>query len=215
MAILPGPNPNMPFIDTLYNFHWIREGEAARSSQAYFGGLGGLMRRHGLRAVVNLRGENSDLSWWRYERKICTALGAVHIDAMLDSRHLPTRAMLQTLVTAFDTAPRPFLVKCSGGHDRTAFAAALLILHRDGWSAMAAAEAQFDPGRYGHVPKKHQRWLKPFLAFAAQDADGQALAAWIDQTYDPTRLTAWLDACGLKDGHKGIFRKPTRSPFQL
>ncbi len=157
----------MPFIESLYNFHWVREGEAARSSQAYFGGLEGLMRRHGLRAIVNLRGENADLGWWRYERRVCETLGARHLDAMLDSRHLPTQAMLATLVGTFDTAPRPFLMKCSGGHDRTAFACALFLIHRDGWGAMAAAEAQFDAERYGHKPKAGQHWLKPFLAFAA------------------------------------------------
>jgi len=204
-----------PFLDTLYNFHWVREGEAARSSQAFFGGLGALMRRHGLKAIVNLRGENSDLSWWRYERRACKALGACHIDAMLDSRHLPTQAMLATLLDAFDTAPRPFLIKCSGGHDRTAFAAALFILHRDGWQAMAAAAAQFDPQRYGHVPKKYQHWLKPFLAFAAEDADGRPLADWLRKTYDPARLDRWLIDHDLAGSHKGIFEKPTRSPFQL
>ena len=114
-----------PLLDILYNFHWVREGEAARSSQAFFGGLKGLMTRHGLKAIVNLRGENSDLSWWRYERRVCESLGAEHIDAQLDSRHLPTRAMLATLIGAFEAAPRPFLMKCSGGHDRTAFACAL------------------------------------------------------------------------------------------
>ena len=201
--------------DTLYNFHWIYEGEAARSSQAYFGGLTGLMRRHGLKAIINLRGENSDLSWWRYERAVSARLGASHFDAMLDSRHLPLRAMLVTLLEAFDAAPRPLLMKCSGGHDRTALAAALLILHRDGWSAMAAAEAQFDAKRYGHVPKRYQHWLKPFLAFAAEDAAGTKLADWLRQRYDPARLDQWLNSHGLAGSHKGIFEKPTRSPFQL
>lgn len=204
-----------PFLDRLYNFHWVREGEAARSSQAFFGGLAGLMHRHRLKAIVNLRGENADLSWWRYERAVCGRLGACHIDAMLDSRHLPTRAMLTTLIAAFDAAPRPFLVKCSGGHDRTAFACALLTLHRDGWGAMAAAEAQFDPVRYGHKPKKGQHWLKPFLAFAAEDAAGRPLADWIGEAYEPVRLADWLAAHDLGDSHKGIFEKPTRSPFQL
>jgi hypothetical protein len=204
-----------PFLDTLYNFHWIYEGEAARSSQAYFGGLGALMRRHGLKALVNLRGENADLSWWRYERRVCDKLGARHLDAMLDSRHLPTRAMLTTLMDAFDAAPRPLLMKCSGGHDRTAFAAALLILSRDGWQAMGAAEAQFDPRDYGHKPKTHQFWLKPFLAFAAEDTAGRPLAAWIRETYTPERLAEWLKARGLGDSFKAIFEKPTRSPFQL
>ena len=201
-----------PFLDTLYNFHWIREGEAARSSQAFFGGLRSLMRRHGLRAIVNLRGENSDLSWWRYERRVCEGIKAQHIDAMLDSRHLPTRAMLVTLLDALDAAPQPFLIKCSGGHDRTAFAAALLILREDGWDAMRVAAKQFD---HGHVPKRYQHWLKPFFQFAVEDAAGRPVSDWVRQTYDPAKLAQWLSDHDLAASHKGIFTKPTRSPFQL
>ncbi len=202
-----------PVLDILYNFHWVREGEAARSSQAHFGGLAGLMRRHGLKAIINLRGENSDLSWWRYEKRVCESLGARHFDTTLDSRHLPTRAMLTTLLDAFDEAPRPLLIKCSGGHDRTALAAALFLIHREGWSARAVAEQQFDPHLYGHVPKKHQHWLQPFVAYAEQDAAGRPLSDWSRQTYDPEKLARWLTDRG--QSFKGIFTKPTRSPFQL
>jgi len=198
-----------PVLDILYNFAWIREGEAARSSQAHFGGLKGLMQRHGLRAVVNLRGENSDLSWWRYERAVCAALGARHFDAMLDSRHLPTRAMLVCLMEAFEESPRPFLLKCSGGNDRTGLAAALYLIRRDGWSARKIAEQQF-----AGVAKKHQRWLKQFPAFAEEDAGGRGLVDWLRDDYEPRRFAAWLAAKGLGDSFKGEFLKPRRSPFQ-
>ncbi|MDR3526932.1 MAG: hypothetical protein P4L57_06595 [Rhizomicrobium sp.] len=203
------------FLDRLYNFHWLCEGDAARSSQAFFGGLELLLRRHGLKAIVNLRGENADLSWWRYERAVCARLGARHIDAMMDSRHLPTRAMLTTLLDAFETAPRPFLLKCSGGHDRTALAAALFIIARDGWRALESAEQQFDAAIYGHKPKRYQHWLKPFLRFAAEDAKGVKLSDWIRDCYDPNLFAAWLEDHDLNESHKGIFTKPTRSPFQL
>jgi len=203
------------FLDRLYNFHWIGDGEAARSSQAFFGGLERLMRRHGLRAIINLRGENADLSWWRYERTVCAKLGAQHIDAMMDSRHLPTRAMLLVLSEAFQTAPRPFLLKCSGGHDRTALAAALFIIHRDGWAALQQAAEQFNAVPYGHKPKRYQHWLTSFLRFAAEDAKGRPLSVWIEECYDPTRFAEWLAARDLAQSHKGIFQKPTRSPFQL
>ena len=64
------------------------------------------------------------------------ALGMTHFDAMLDSRKLPTRAMLEQLIVSFDAAPRPFMLKCSGGQDRTSFAAAVLyLIHRGGWAA--------------------------------------------------------------------------------
>lgn len=200
-------------IDRLYNFHWIKEGQAARSSQAFFGGLTGLMRRHGLKAIINLRGENADLSWWRYERRVCKNLGASHIDAQLSSRHLPTRAMLLRLTEAFATAPRPFLMKCSGGHDRTALAAALFLVHDDGWQS--DAEKQFDEYLFGHKPKKHQHWLKPFIAFAREASGGKSLAQWIGEDYAPEDLAQWLSAHGLNHGHAGIFEKPVRSPFQL
>ena len=133
---------------------------------------------------------------------------------MLDSRKLPTRDMLVQLIAAFDAAPRPFMLKCSGGQDRTSFAAALYIIHRDGWGAMAMARRQFDRFPYLHFPKTQQRWLKVFLDFAQADADGQPLARWIADSYTPEKLKAWLDANGFKDGYASIFSAPTRSPFQ-
>ena len=198
-----------PFLDILYNFHWVRHGEVARSSQAYFGGLTRLMKRHGLRSIVNLRGENSDLSWWRYERRVCEQLGARHFDTMLDSRKLPTRPMLVRLMDAFIDAPRPFLLKCSGGQDRTGLAAALYLIHRDGWSARDAAMAEF-----AGSAKKHQRWLSLFIAFADEEARGRPVAEWIRNDYEPERLAQWLKSHGHADSFEKIFVVPTRSKWQ-
>jgi hypothetical protein len=203
-----------PVLDILYNFHWIREGEAARSSQAHLGGLEGLMRHHGLKAILNLRGENSDLSWWRYERNVCERLAAPHFDTMLDSRKLPTRPMMLRLTEAFGEAPRPFLLKCSGGQDRTGLAAALYLIHRDGWGARAAAERHFAAFPYLHFPKKHQRWLRLFPAYAEEDAAGRPLIAWIRDGYSPEDFATWLQARGLGDTYERIFTAPTRSPWQ-
>lgn len=202
------------FGDILYNFHWVVPGEAARAAQAWAGGLKGFLRRRGIRAIVNLRGRNDDLSWWRNETRAIETLGGAHFDTMLDSRHLPTRAMLVALMAAFQAAPRPFLLKCSGGQDRTSLAAALYLIHRDGWTAMERAKAQYARFPYLHFPKKHQRWLRPFLDFAQEEAKGMPLKDWIANAYDPERLKDWLSARGLSDAHRGIFSKPKRSPFQ-
>jgi hypothetical protein len=200
--------------DILYNFHWVVPGDAARAMQAWAGGLVPFLQRRGIRAVINLRGRNDDLSWWKKETAVTRAAGIVHLDAMLDSRKLPTRQMLVRLIESFDTAPRPFLLKCSGGQDRTSFAAALYLIHRGGWQAMAEARAQFARFPYLHFPKAQQRWLKPFLDFAHEGCGGQPLAAWIATTYTPEKLKDWLDAHALADGHAGIFTQPTRSPYQ-
>lgn len=203
-----------PIGDILYNFHWVVPGDCARAAQAWAGGVGPFLEKRGIRALINLRGRNDDLSWWKNETGAAHARGIAHLDAMLDSRKLPTRAMLVRLIEAFDSAPRPFVLKCSGGQDRTSFAAALYLIHRGGWAAMAEAQAQFARFPYLHFPKKHQRWLRPFLDFAAEDSNGAPLAGWIAERYSPERLKAWLETHGMADSHGGIFLTPSRSPFQ-
>lgn len=200
--------------DILYNFHWVEPGDAARAAQAWGGFLKPFLAHRGIAAIINLRGDNSDLSWWQYETRVAKDLGIAHLDTMMDSRKLPTRKMLVRLIESFDTAPRPFLLKCSGGQDRTSFAAALYILHREGWGALDKARGQFARFPYLHFPKKHQRWLKPFLDFAFENAKGRKLDEWIWSDYSPEDLKAWLDGRGMGDFYAGIFLVPTRSPWQ-
>jgi hypothetical protein len=200
--------------DILYNFHWVVPGDAARAAQAWAGGLGPFLRKRGIRAIINLRGRNDDLSWWRNETRIAAANNIAHLDAMLDSRKLATRAMLVRLIEAFDTAPRPFMLKCSGGQDRTSLAAAIYLIHRGGWQAMAEAKAQFARWPYLHLPKTNQCWLAAFPDFAAEESGGTPIAQWIAEHYDPERLKAWLDGRGLGDSYAAIFTAPTRSPRQ-
>lgn len=200
--------------DILYNFHWVVPGECARAAQAWAGGVGPFLEKRGVKALINLRGRNDDLSWWKNETGAAQARGIAHLDAMLDSRRLPTKPMLERLIEAFDQAPRPFVLKCSGGQDRTSFAAALYLIHRQGWAAMDKARAQYARFPYLHFPKKHQRWLRPFLDFAAEDAGGMPLASWIRDHYTAERLKQWLDGRGFQNSYAGIFVIPTRSPFQ-
>jgi hypothetical protein len=200
--------------DILYNFHWVVPGEAARMAQPWAGGTRGFLARRGIRAVINLRGRNDDLSWWKNETAATRALGIAHFDAMLDSRKLPTRDMLVCLMEALEKAPRPFVVKCSGGQDRTSLAMALYLIQRGGWSAMAQAQGQFARFPYLHFPKRHQRWLARFPRYAEEEAQGIPIGEWIAQSYMPEKLKAWLDARGMGDFYATIFTRPTRSPHQ-
>lgn len=194
--------------DVLYNFHWIVPGEAARAAQAYAGFLGPFLKRHGIRSLINLRGFNPDFWWWRYEKRVSQKAGVKHIDVMMDSRSLPRRDMLANLFDAFERAPRPFLIKCSGGQDRTSFAAALYLIHRSGWTACQDAAKQFARFPYLHFPRKHQRWLRTFLDFAQEDAAGQPIATWVRERYDPVRLKDWLESRGQAGAFKDICEKP-------
>jgi len=106
------------------------------------------------------------------------------------------------------------LIKCSGGQDRTSFAAALYLIHREGWAAREKALAQFARLPYLHFPKQHQRWLQPFIAFAAAEAAGRPIAEWTRDSYDPARLKSWLEERGHHGTFKGIFERPVGSRWQ-
>lgn len=198
-------------LSLLYNFHWVVPGEAARSAQAYLGLLGPFLAANGLKAVINLRGRHPKFGWWKYESETCARLGVAHFDAMLDSRRLPLKEMLAALFDAFDAAQHPFLIKCSGGQDRTSFAAALYIVHRKGWGAMDEALRQFARFPYLHFPKRNQRWLRHFLAYAHAQSNGAPLGEWARHGYDPRGLAQWLNAHAMADAFNGIW-EPWKPP---
>lgn len=190
--------------DTFYNFHWVEKGELARSAQAYVGFLGPFLRKHRIRSVVNLRGPNPRFRWWRYEKRICSKLGIAHVDIPLNSRNLPSRAMLLHILQSIDAAEKPVLVKCSGGQDRTSFAIAIYLVHRHGWAGMAKALEQFGRWPYLHMPKRQQRWLKLFLRYAQENAHGKPLLAWIEEDYTRENLRDWLNGIGMSDSFRNL-----------
>lgn len=191
--------------EILYNFHWIEPDAAARSSQAYAGFLGPFLKAHRIRTLVNLRGPNPLWRWWHNEKRICAEMGVEHVDAMLSSRRLPTRKMLLTLLDAYDFCPRPLLMKCSGGQDRTSFAAALFIVHTRGWRAFDEAQGQFARWPYLHLPRARQRWLKLFLDYARAQAKGDALREWLSRAYVPEEFRDWLVARGEGESFGGLY----------
>ena len=189
-------------LNLLYNFHWIAAGEAARSAQPYIGFWRRFFTANGIKAVINLRGPHPEWGWWRTETRICRDNGMAHFDIRLNSRNLPGRALLASIIDTFDAAPRPFLIKCSGGQDRTSLVAALYLVHRRGWEGWDEACGQFARFPYLHFPKDHQRWLRLFMDYAKLEANGAPLGVWLRKSFDRQHLAAWLN----ETGHAGTFK---------
>ncbi len=183
-------------LDRLYNLHWVTP-ELARSAQPYLGFYAAFLRPHGFRTLINLRGENAGFSWWQTEKATSAALQITHFDVRLSSRNLPSRSGLVALFDAFGKAKPPILIKCSGGQDRTGFAAALYLLETKGPAALKSAEAQFAFWPYLHRPKRHQLWLKRFPQYAVEQMGAMKLGQWARSRYDPQHFAHWLEAQGL------------------
>ena len=187
-------------LDRLYNLHWVTP-EIARSAQPYLGFYRAFLYPHGFRSLINLRGYNTHLRWWQQDKEVAESLHLKLIDVRLSSRLLPARETLIDLVNAFETAPHPILIKCSGGQDRTGLASALYILNRAGPGGVAADRTigRFAPGgvaadrtigRFAPGGVAADRTIGRFAPGALGDAQKQ-LALW-PYLHWPRRWQGWL-----------------------
>lgn len=203
----PAPERRLPpataLLARLYNVHRV-DAHLLRAAQAYAGGFATLLRGLGVRTVVNLRGENPNSGWYRYEAAAAARAGAAYRDAALNSRRLPARDQLVALLDLVASAPGPVLVKCSGGADRTSFVAGLYLLDRQGAAALDAARASTAFWPYLHWPRRHQKWIRAFFDYYEESAQGRPLRAWLAESYSPENLATFMAARGQAGGHRPL-----------
>jgi len=132
------------------NVHAIEPSVLYRSAQLSAFELDALVTELGIRTVINLRGANPQAQWYVEEIDEASRRGVSHIDIRMSAREAPTTSTLRQLADAMRSAPKPILIHCKDGADRTGLAAALyelIIAHR----SVVVAEHQLS-FRYGHFP---------------------------------------------------------------
>jgi protein tyrosine/serine phosphatase len=113
------------YLEEQGNFHPITPGEAYRSAQldpdeqAYY------IRKFNIRSVINLRGSNAGERWYDEEIDTSRKLGVNHYDLGLSADIKPTFLEIRSLLKLLEIAPRPVLIHCLGGADRSGLAAAI------------------------------------------------------------------------------------------
>jgi protein tyrosine/serine phosphatase len=132
------------------NFHSVVPGQVFRSGQMSPAELASCIRLHGIRSIVNLRGEHPDRQWFRDEVATARQWQVLHQSLPLSSRKPVGDRKMQELVKMLRDSPKPVLIHCDGGADRTAFAAAI-YLHDIAGQPVGVAEKEFSPW-YGHLP---------------------------------------------------------------
>ncbi|HNS49437.1 MAG TPA: tyrosine-protein phosphatase [bacterium] len=132
------------------NFQTVIQGCLYRSGQLSAGQLETRIRQCGLKSVVNLRGRNETSGWWRQETELCRRLGVAHLDFTLSSRKPAGPEQLDRLAELLRSAPKPALVHCQGGADRTGLAAAVYVYEVEGLDYERARRQL--AARYGHLP---------------------------------------------------------------
>lgn len=137
----------------------------------------------GVKAVLNLRGV-SDQSYYLFEAESCEQLGLELQTVHLGARNTPRQHRLVALLDAFESLPRPFMMHCKSGADRTGLASAFYLLHfHDVADEIARAQLSFT---YLHIRKSSTGILDHVLEsyLSARAKSGIALRDWVETVYD-------------------------------
>jgi protein tyrosine/serine phosphatase len=132
------------------NFHAIDEGVIYRSGQLSGSQFSEEIRKYGIKTILNLRGNNIGRSWYDDEIKASNAARIRHIDYPISSGTDLTDNQVAELTDILRTAPRPILIHCEAGSDRTGLISALyklLVARRP--VEESSRQLSF---RYGHFP---------------------------------------------------------------
>jgi protein tyrosine/serine phosphatase len=132
------------------NFHPITYGEAYRSAQLDRDEFEYYIKKHDIKSIVNLRGEHPDEKWYAEEIAVSAEHNVQHFNIALSSSKEPSEEDVRQLIDMFQNAPRPVLIHCQAGADRSGLAAAI-------WKVIIDKEPKSEAGKqlsiiFGHLP---------------------------------------------------------------
>lgn len=152
------------------NFHVIVPGEFYRSGQLTPSQMRAYVKDYGIRSIINLRGDNSGVPWYQSEIDAAKGLDVQHFDFRMSARHPLDQDRAEELIALMARAPKPVLVHCSFGADRSGLASAL-YLARIRHTNEEVAERQFSI-YFGHLGFR-------FMPSFAMDYSFDALEPWL------------------------------------
>lgn len=159
----------------LDNFHEVDDGRFYRSAQLDRSELRHYIREYGIQTVINLRGASPDKEWYRDELAACDEFGVEHHDISMSARRIPHPEEVLELLRLFREAPRPILVHCQGGSDRSGLASALWKIEQMG-RTKERAERMLSH-RFFHFES-----IAPSLLYFLDVYEGEE---WVREEYNP------------------------------
>ncbi len=158
------------FLHLSGNFNPVVPGQVYRSAQPTPSALRDYAARYKIRSIINLRGDNTGKTWYDDEVRTAGELGIKHIDFGISARKELDRNEVQQLIALMRDAPKPLLIHCNAGADRSGLASALYLADIAQQSE-EVAEGQLS-FYFGHISL-------PFIKEFAMDRTFEAMEPWL------------------------------------
>lgn len=131
------------------NEHEVIAGELYRSAQPGAEEIDSLVRRHGIKTIINLRNEDRG-AWYAEEKAAADRNNVTLIDYPISSADILPVENGEELAEIMRHAEKPILIHCEHGANRTGLASAIYVGAVAKRSEMFS-QLQLSP-YYGHVP---------------------------------------------------------------
>jgi protein tyrosine/serine phosphatase len=138
------------YIEEQGNFHAITPNEAYRSGQLDTDELEHYIKKYNIKSILNLRGPHPKTIWYAQDIQASEKFHINHYDVSLSASHAPTEQDIEKIIKIFREAPRPIMIHCQAGADRSGLVSAMWKIVVDGTS-QSEAKKQLSI-IYGHFP---------------------------------------------------------------
>ena len=157
------------------NLHAVGDGLLYRSAQLSKAELKSAAQQYRIKSVLNLRGANLRARWYDDEVAEALELGLAHYDYPLSAKRFVTAKQIAEILDIVRSAPKPMLIHCKSGADRSGLVAALYRYAETGASATEAdRELSLVYGHFPYLTSRSQAMDDSFWAFVAASERGAA-----------------------------------------
>jgi protein tyrosine/serine phosphatase len=132
------------------NFHVVQDGVIYRSGQLSGAQFADHIKQSRIKTILNLRGSNSGRQWYDEEITASAAADVKHVDYPISASRELTDQQLREITSLLAVLPKPILIHCEAGADRSGLVSALyqLLINKQ---TPKEASSQLSL-RYGHFP---------------------------------------------------------------
>lgn len=131
------------------NFHEVEKSVVYRSSWLGAEKLEQAVDRLGVKSVLNLCGEQPGVAWYEGEVAVSRRRGVKFVSLALSANMALDAGQVAKLAEIVRDAPKPLLIHCRAGSDRTGLACAIYVALRGGSYQDAREQLSLF---YGHFP---------------------------------------------------------------